>query len=413
MAEITVPSLGESVTEATVAKWLKQQGETVAIDEPLVELETDKVTLEVNAPSAGILSQIIVSAGENVGVGALLGKIEAAGAAAATSAKAATPPPAPAPQPAAVAPSIQLPTQQAAAKEDQLSPTVRKMINDYNLDANSIQGTSKDGRISKEDVLNYLSKQTAKAPASAPAQARAPSAPRQEDPREERVRMSRLRQRIAERLKEAQNTAAMLTTFNEVDMSHVMKLRNEYKDAFEKKHGVKLGFMSFFVKACLNALKEIPAVNAEIDGTDLIYKNYYDIGVAVGSPQGLVVPVVRDADKMNFAGVEKTIADLGKKARDGKLSIDDLSGGTFTISNGGIYGSLMSTPILNPPQSGILGMHKIQERPIVIDGKIEVRPMMYLALSYDHRIIDGKEAVTFLIRVKECIEDPQRLLLDV
>ncbi len=410
MAEITVPSLGESVTEATVAKWLKQQGETVAIDEPLVELETDKVTLEVNSPSAGVLSQIIVSAGENVGVGALLGKIEAAGAAAATSAKAVA---SPAPQPAAVAPSIQLPTQQAAAKEDQLSPTVRKMINDYNLDANSIQGTSKDGRISKEDVLNYLSKQTAKAPASAPAQARAPSAPRQEDPREERVRMSRLRQRIAERLKEAQNTAAMLTTFNEVDMSHVMKLRNEYKDAFEKKHGVKLGFMSFFVKACLNALKEIPAVNAEIDGTDLIYKNYYDIGVAVGSPQGLVVPVVRDADKMNFAGVEKTIADLGKKARDGKLSIDDLSGGTFTISNGGIYGSLMSTPILNPPQSGILGMHKIQERPIVIDGKIEVRPMMYLALSYDHRIIDGKEAVTFLIRVKECIEDPQRLLLDV
>lgn len=416
MAEITVPSLGESVTEATVAKWLKQQGETVAVDEPLVELETDKVTLEVNAPSAGILSQIIVSAGENVGVGALLGKIEAAGASTAASTKAATPPPAPAPAPApqaAAAPSIQLPTQQASSQDDQLSPTVRKMINDYNLDANSIQGTSKDGRISKEDVLNYLSKQTTKAPASTPATARAPSAPRQEDPREERVRMSRLRQRIAERLKEAQNTAAMLTTFNEVDMSHVMKLRNEYKDAFEKKHGVKLGFMSFFVKACLNALKEIPAVNAEIDGTDLIYKNYYDIGVAVGSPQGLVVPVVRDADKLNFAGVEKTIADLGKKARDGKLSMDDLSGGTFTISNGGIYGSLMSTPILNPPQSGILGMHKIQERPIVIDGKIEVRPMMYLALSYDHRIIDGKEAVTFLIRVKECIEDPQRLLLDI
>ncbi|MBP9693467.1 MAG: 2-oxoglutarate dehydrogenase complex dihydrolipoyllysine-residue succinyltransferase [Alphaproteobacteria bacterium] len=411
MAEITVPSLGESVTEATVAKWLKQQGETVAVDEPLVELETDKVTLEVNAPSAGVLSQIIVSAGENVGVGALLGKIEAAGAAAATSAKAAASP-APAPQAtAAAAPSIQLPTQ-ASSQEDQLSPTVRKMINDYNLDANSIRGTGKDGRISKEDVLNYLSKQTAKAPA-APAAMRAPSAPRQEDPREERVKMSRLRQRIAERLKEAQNTAAMLTTFNEVDMSHVMKLRNEYKDAFEKKHGVKLGFMSFFVKACLNALKEIPAVNAEIDGTDLIYKNYYDIGVAVGSPQGLVVPVVRDADKLNFAGVEKTIADLGKKARDGKLSMDDLSGGTFTISNGGIYGSLMSTPILNPPQSGILGMHKIQERPIVIDGKIEVRPMMYLALSYDHRIIDGKEAVTFLIRVKECIEDPQRLLLDI
>lgn len=417
MAEITVPSLGESVTEATVAKWLKQQGETVAIDEPLVELETDKVTLEVNAPSAGVLSQIIVSAGENVGVGALLGKIEAAGASTATSAKAS---PAPQPTAAAAAPSknasIQLPTQ-ASSQEDQLSPTVRKMINDYNLDAHSIRGTGKDGRISKEDVLTYLSQQNGQAPsqarAPAPAPVRAPSAPRQEDPREERVRMSRLRQRIAERLKEAQNTAAMLTTFNEVDMSHVMKLRNEYKDAFEKKHGVKLGFMSFFVKACLNALKEIPAVNAEIDGTDLIYKNYYDIGVAVGSPQGLVVPVVRDADKMNFAGVEKTIADLGKKARDGKLSMDDLSGGTFTISNGGIYGSLMSTPILNPPQSGILGMHKIQERPIVIDGKIEVRPMMYLALSYDHRIIDGKEAVTFLIRVKECIEDPQRLLLDI
>lgn len=416
MAEITVPSLGESVTEATVAKWLKQQGETVAIDEPLVELETDKVTLEVNSPSAGVLSQIIVSAGENVGVGALLGKIEAAGASTSTSAKAAPAPQATAP----VASSIQLPMfpeSKGSSDAELLSPTVRKMINDYNLDAHSIPGSGKDGRISKEDVLNYLSKQNGGTPnqakAPTPTPARAPAAPRQEDPREERVKMSRLRQRIAERLKEAQNTAAMLTTFNEVDMSHVMKLRNEYKDAFEKKHGVKLGFMSFFVKACLNALKEIPAVNAEIDGTDLIYKNYYDIGVAVGSPQGLVVPVVRDADKLNFAGVEKTIADLGKKARDGKLSMDDLSGGTFTISNGGIYGSLMSTPILNPPQSGILGMHKIQERPVVIDGKIEVRPMMYLALSYDHRIIDGKEAVTFLIRVKECIEDPQRLLLDI
>lgn len=400
MADIKVPDLGESVSEATVAKWLKQAGEAVSVDEPLVELETDKVTLEVNSPNAGVLSEIVVPEGDNVEVGALLGKILEGGAATAS------PTPAPAAAPSIElpkAPSAPVPTAAAATgSNDALSPSVRKIVTEKNLDPSTIQGTGKDGRLTKGDVLG-----------ATPSKAKAPSAPRQDSPREERVRMSRLRQRIAERLKEAQDTAAMLTTFNEVDMSHVMKLRNEYKDRFEKKHGIKLGFMSFFLKACLNALKEIPAVNAEIDGTDIIYKNYYDIGVAVGSPQGLVVPVVRDADQLSFAGVEKTIGGLGKKARDGKLSMEDLSGGTFTISNGGVYGSLMSTPILNPPQSAILGMHKIQERPVVIDGKVEVRPMMYLALSYDHRIIDGKEAVTFLVRVKDCIEDPQRLLLEI
>jgi 2-oxoglutarate dehydrogenase E2 component (dihydrolipoamide succinyltransferase) len=418
--EIMVPTLGESVTEATIARWLKKVGDTVQVDEPLVELETDKVTLEVNATSAGTLAEVLVNEGDNVEVGAVLGRISDG----ATQVSVAEQPrpkaePAPAAQPAKAQP--------AGTSSDVLSPAVRKMVDENGLDPSRIAGTGKDGRLTKEDVLNHLearaSKPAAAKPAPAPAPAPAPtpaakpapapSGPRSRAELEERVRMTRLRQRIAERLKEAQNTAAMLTTFNEVDMTNLLALRNEYKDGFEKKHGVKLGFMSFFVKACITALKEIPAVNAEIDGGDLVYKNYYDIGVAVGTPQGLVVPVVRDADKLGFAGVEKAISALGKKARDGKLSMEELTGGTFTISNGGVYGSLMSTPILNPPQSGILGMHKTQERPMVVNGKIEIRPMMYLALSYDHRIIDGREAVTFLVRVKECIEDPQRILLDV
>ncbi|QQP88947.1 2-oxoglutarate dehydrogenase complex dihydrolipoyllysine-residue succinyltransferase [Skermanella sp. TT6] len=416
--EITVPVLGESVSEATVAKWLKKVGDSVAMDEPLLELETDKVTLEVNATSAGTLAEIVAEEGATVEVGALLGTLsDGAGAPAAKPAESkpeAKAEPAPAPAPAA-------PAAPAAEQHDTLSPAVRKLIDDNKLKASDIQATGKDGRLTKEDVLRYLESrptQMPAAPAPAPAAKPAPkpavpAGPRARAEQEERVRMTRLRQRIAERLKEAQDTAAMLTTFNEVDMTNLLAVRNSYKDVFEKKHGVKLGFMSFFVKACITALQELPAVNAEIEGTDIIYKNYYDIGVAVGTPSGLVVPVVRDADKLNFAGVEKTIGALGKKARDGKLSMEELSGGTFTISNGGVYGSLMSTPIINPPQSAILGMHKTQERPMVVNGKIEIRPMMYLALSYDHRIIDGKEAVTFLVRVKECIEDPQRILLDV
>lgn len=400
--EIKVPTLGESVTEATVARWLKKVGDAINVDDPLVELETDKVTLEVNAQAAGTLAEIVAAEGANVAVGALLGTI-GAGSGAAPAPVAAAPVAAAAPAPAAV---VSAPVMPAAAK----------IAADNGVDTGAIAGTGKDGRVTKGDVLATI--ETAKAtpaPVAAPAPkaAPAPSGPRAKADREERVRMTRLRQRIAERLKEAQNTAAMLTTFNEVDMTNVIAMRNQLKDAFEKKHGVKLGFMSFFVKACLVALKELPAVNAEIDGTDLVYKNYYDIGVAVGTPQGLVVPVVRDADKLSFAGVEKTIGDLGKKARDGKLSMEDLSGGTFTISNGGVYGSLMSTPILNTPQSGILGMHKTMDRAVVVNGKVEVRPMMYLALSYDHRIIDGREAVTFLVRVKECIENPERILLDV
>ncbi|WP_158047253.1 2-oxoglutarate dehydrogenase complex dihydrolipoyllysine-residue succinyltransferase [Skermanella pratensis] len=416
--EITVPVLGESVSEATVAKWLKKIGDPVAMDEPLLELETDKVTLEVNATSAGTLAEIVAEEGATVEVGALLGTLsDGAGAPAAKPAESkpeAKAEPAPAPAPAA-------PAAPAAEQHDTLSPAVRKLIDDNKLKASDIKATGKDGRLTKEDVLRFLESRPTEmpaAPAPAPAAKPAPkpavpAGPRARAAQEERVRMTRLRQRIAERLKEAQDTAAMLTTFNEVDMTNLLAVRNSYKDVFEKKHGVKLGFMSFFVKACITALQELPAVNAEIEGTDIIYKNYYDIGVAVGTPSGLVVPVVRDADKLNFAGVEKTIGALGKKARDGKLSMEELSGGTFTISNGGVYGSLMSTPIINPPQSAILGMHKTMERPMVVNGKIEARPMMYLALSYDHRIIDGKEAVTFLVRVKECIEDPQRILLDV
>ena len=390
--EIRVPALGESVTEATVAKWLKNVGDAVARDEPLVELETDKVTLEVNATAAGTLGEIVAATGATVEVGGLLGSIvEGAGAAKSTAA-------------AAPAPAAKVAAAKPAAATAPLSPAVRKMLEETKIDPSKIAGTGKDGRLTKGDVI-----QAGEAKPAAAAQA----APRPTGPREERVRMTRLRKRIAERLKQAQNTAAMLTTFNEVDMTHVMSLRDAYKEQFEKRHGVKLGFMSFFVKACLAGLKELPAVNAEIDGDDIVYKNHYDIGVAVGTEQGLVVPVVRDADLMGFAEIEKTINGLGKKARDGKLTIDELTGGTFTISNGGIYGSLLSTPILNPPQSAILGMHKIQQRPMAIGGKIEVRPMMYLALSYDHRIIDGREAVTFLVRVKEAIEDPQRLLLEV
>lgn len=400
--EIKVPALGESVTEATVARWLKKVGDSVQMDEALVELETDKVTLEVNASAAGTLTEIVAAEGANVAVGALLGTLGEGGGAAA-----AKPAAAPAPAPAAPPP----PPAAAASAGGGVMPAARKVAEDNGVDPSSLSGTGKDGRVTKGDVLQHLEQPKA-APAPAP-KAAAPAGPRNKADLEERVRMTRLRQRIAERLKEAQNTAAMLTTFNEVDMTNVIAMRNQLKDQFEKKHGVKLGFMSFFVKACLVALKELPAVNAEIEGTDLIYKNYYDIGVAVGTPQGLVVPVVRDADKLSFAGVEKTIGELGKKARDGKLSMDELSGGTFTISNGGVYGSLMSTPILNTPQSGILGMHKTMDRAVVINGKVEVRPMMYLALSYDHRIIDGREAVTFLVRVKECIENPERILLDV
>ena len=411
MTEIRVPTLGESVTEATIGRWFKKAGDAVAVDEPLVELETDKVTIEVPAPSAGTLGDIIAKDGETVAVGALLGQINdgAAGAAAkpaAAPAKAAPPPPAVAPAPAAKAPPADVP----------LAPSVRKISAESGIDAATVPGSGKDGRVTKGDMLAAIEKAaSAPTPVNQPAaavQVRAPS-PADDAAREERVKMTRLRQTIARRLKDVQNTAAMLTTFNEVDMSHIMAMRAQYKDVFEKKHGSKLGFMGFFAKACVQALKDIPAANAEIDGTDLVYKNYYHIGVAVGTDKGLVVPVVRDCDQKSIAEIEKSIADFGRRARDGQLKIDEMQGGTFTITNGGIYGSLMSTPILNAPQSGILGMHKIQERPMAIGGKVEIRPMMYLALSYDHRVIDGKEAVTFLVRVKENLEDPARLVLDL
>ncbi len=412
--EIRVPALGESVTEATVAQWFKQAGEPVNADEPLVELETDKVTLEGPAPASGVLSSIDVEAGGTVNVGALLGAI-AEGDAAPAPAKAEKKAPAKAekkaPEPATAEPAASAGPAAPAANDAPLSPAVRKLVDENNVDPSAISGTGKGGRLTKGDVLEHIAKGSP-APAPAPATARAPVAT-DDASREERVRMTRLRQTIARRLKDAQNTAAMLTTFNEVDMTAVMATRSQYKDLFEKKHGVKLGFMSFFVKACIQGLKDIPAVNAEIDGEDLVYKNYYHIGVAVGTDKGLVVPVVRDADTLSLAGIELAIAGLGKKARDGDLSIADMQGGTFTISNGGVYGSLMSTPILNAPQSGILGMHKIQQRPMAVDGEIKVRPMMYLALSYDHRVVDGKEAVTFLVRVKECLEDPQRMILDL
>jgi 2-oxoglutarate dehydrogenase E2 component (dihydrolipoamide succinyltransferase) len=411
--EIRVPTLGESVSEATVAKWLKKVGDAVKMDEPLVELETDKVTLEVNASAAGVISEIAVQPGGNVAVGALLGTIsEADGAALKAAAANANKTAAPAAAPVAAAPAKQAAPapQQQSANAQTLSPAVRKMVDDNNLNASQMgAGSGKDGRLTKEDVSNFMNQ-----PKAAPAaKAQVPAGPRARGDQEERVKMTRLRQRIAERLKEAQNTAAMLTTFNEVDMTNLMALRKQYNESFEKKHGVKLGFMSLFVKACIQALKAIPAVNAEIEGDELIYKNYYDIGVAVGTEQGLVVPVVRNADQMGFADIEKSISELAKKAREGKLTMPDLTGGTFTITNGGIYGSLMSTPILNTPQSGILGMHKIQERPMAVNGQVVVRPMMYIALSYDHRIIDGREAVTFLVKVKESLEDPARMLLEV
>ncbi|WP_068877918.1 MULTISPECIES: 2-oxoglutarate dehydrogenase complex dihydrolipoyllysine-residue succinyltransferase [unclassified Phenylobacterium] len=405
MADIMTPALGESVTEATVARWAKKAGDAVRKDEILVELETDKVSLEVAAPSDGVLAEITAEEGATVEPGAVLGKISEGGAAAA--APKAEAPKAEAPKPAPKPESAPAPAAKAAA-EPVLAPSAQRIAAENNLEPAAIPGSGKDGRVTKGDALAALEAR-AKAPAPAPA----PAAPRAVHEREERVKMTRLRQTIARRLKEAQNSAAMLTTFNEVDMTEVMALRNAYKDVFEKKHGVKLGFMSFFVKAVIHGLKQVPDVNAEIDGTDIIYKNHYDISVAVGTEKGLVTPVVRDADAMSLADIEKEIGALGKKARDGALSMEDLQGGTFTISNGGIYGSLMSTPILNPPQSGILGMHKIQERPMVVNGQIVARPMMYLALSYDHRIVDGKGAVTFLVHVKEAIEDPQRLLLDV
>ena len=400
--EIRVPTLGESVTEATIGKWLKAEGDAVAVDEPLVELETDKVSVEVPAPAAGKLSAISVKEGETVEVGALLGTLEegAAGNEA----------PAAAAEPAQSAPAE--PAREAPAKDGGMppSPAASRLAAESGVDAASVEGSGKRGQVLKEDVMKAQG--TASRQPDAPAAPRAPSSA-SDEVREERVRMTRLRQTIARRLKDAQNTAAMLTTFNEVDMTAVMEMRKKYKDLFEKKHGVKLGFMGFFSVAVCHALKEIPAVNAEIDGEDIIYKNFCHIGVAVGTEKGLVVPVVRDADQMGIAEIEKEIGRLGKAARDGQLSMADMQGGTFTISNGGVYGSLMSTPILNAPQSGILGMHKIQERPMVVGGEIKVRPMMYLALSYDHRIVDGKEAVTFLVRIKESLEDPERLVLDL
>ncbi len=422
--EIMVPTLGESITEATVSQWYKQVGDSVDVDEPILELETDKVTVEVPAPSAGVLTEILVADGVNVEVGAILGSI-AEGAAAAPK-PAAPPAPEPAaaaePAPAAAPPPAPAPAP-SAGDAPALSPAVRKLVEENNLDPKRITGTGPKGRLVKADILAHLENRPAPAAAKPAAPAAAPTAAitpaselpeRMPDPRgEEVVRMSRLRQRIAQRLKQAQNTAAMLSTFNEVDMGALIRLRTEYRDRFEKKHNVRLGFLSFFVKAAIIALKEIPSVNAEIHGDQLIYKNYYDIGVAVGTPQGLVVPVLRDSDTMSFAEIEGTIADFGRRARDGKLTIAEMTGGTFTISNGGVFGSLLSMPILNPPQSGILGMHKIQKRPMVVGDEIKICNMMYLALSYDHRIIDGREAVTFLVRMKDCLEDPQRLLIDV
>jgi 2-oxoglutarate dehydrogenase E2 component (dihydrolipoamide succinyltransferase) len=431
MADIRVPTLGESVTEATISRWLKNEGDAVKVDEPLCELETDKVSVEVPSPVTGVLSQIKAKAGETVKPGAVIGTVTEGAAGAkgkppAPEPQGRQPAPPPAQRPAAPAP--QQPQQQAAAPEAQgrqpppppppsngsthegpvLMPSAGRMAVEQGLNAEGLEGTGRGGRVTKGDVLSALE---ARAQAGNGAGAQLPAGPRPRAALEERVPMTRLRQTIALRLKAAQNTAAMLTTFNEVDMGPIMELRNEYKDAFEKRHGVKLGFMGFFVKAVVQALKEIPAVNAEIEGGDLIYKNYYDIGIAVGTERGLVVPVLRDADKHELPAIGKAIGDFGRRARDGKLKLEELQGGSFSITNGGVYGSLMSTPILNAPQSGILGMHKIEQRPVVIGGKIDIRPMMYLALSYDHRIVDGREAVTFLVRVKESLEGPQRLLL--
>ncbi|MGB0698280.1 MAG: 2-oxoglutarate dehydrogenase complex dihydrolipoyllysine-residue succinyltransferase [Parvibaculales bacterium] len=429
-SEIRVPTLGESVTEATIAQWYKKPGDAVAMDEPLCELETDKVTIEVPAQSAGVLAEVVVNEGETVEVGALLGSIgEGAGTAAPAASEAAAAP-AETPQaetaseaekPQEPTPSPAAPTQMAPPDKQidtsALSPAARRVVEEHGLDPAQITGTGKDGRLTKEDALKAAGGgQTAPASPAPPAAA-APSAAAApaggQGAREERVKMTRLRKTIAARLKESQNTAAQLTTFNEVDMGALMDVRREYKDLFEQKYGARLGFMGFFARACVTALSEIPAINAEVTEDEIIYKNYVNMGIAVGTEKGLVVPVIRDVQNMGLADIELAVAEMGRKARDGKLAIDDLQGGTFTMSNGGVYGSLMSTPILNMPQSGILGMHKIQDRPVVMDGQIVVRPMMYLALSYDHRIVDGKEAVTFLVRVKESLEDPERLLLNI
>jgi 2-oxoglutarate dehydrogenase E2 component (dihydrolipoamide succinyltransferase) len=423
--EIKVPTLGESVTEATVGKWFKKPGDAIKIDEPLCELETDKVTMEVPAPAAGVMGEIKVAAGATVAVGSVLGFIKDGAGAAAAPAAAAFAPVAPKSAPAMPTPIPPLPPMPAVATSMPPAPAARKMLEENGIAAADVDGSGRRGQVLKEDVVRAAAT-PAHVPATTPAVYVQPSAVSSAPPtalrvpstgndagREERVKMSRLRQTIARRLKDAQNTAAMLTTFNDVDMSAVMAMRTQYKDLFEKRHGVKLGFMSFFVKACIQALKEVPAVNAELDGQDIIYKNYYHVGVAVGTDKGLVVPVVRECDRLSLSEIEATIAGYGKRARDGKLGIEDMQGGTFTISNGGTYGSMMSTPILNAPQSGILGMHRIEDRPVVRNGQIVIRPMMYLALSYDHRIVDGKEAVTFLVRVKECLEDPQRFVLEL
>ncbi len=435
--DVTIPPLGESITEAGVGQWLKQPGDPVKADEPIVSLETDKVAVEVPSPIDGVMGEQMAKVGDTVAVGSVIARIEAAGAAPAKAAaapavpaRAAAPAPAVAPAPAAPAPTpapaaaAPAPAAPAAAPDyEAISPAVRRLLGDYNIDPDSVAASGKDGRLTKSDVLTAIDNGSAKLVASAP-QVAMPAAgqvglghaaglPAATGRNEERVRMTRLRQTIARRLKEAQNTAAMLTTFNDVDMTEVMAARDKYRDLFEKKHGVRLGFMSFFVHACTMALRDVPSVNAAIEGDEIVYRDYADIGVAVSSPGGLVVPVLRDADKRSFADTEKAIGDFGRRARDGQLKIEELQGGTFTISNGGVFGSLMSTPIINPPQSAVLGMHRIEDRPVVRDGQIVIRPMMYLALSYDHRLIDGREAVTFLVRVKDAIEDPSRILLDM
>jgi 2-oxoglutarate dehydrogenase E2 component (dihydrolipoamide succinyltransferase) len=431
MADIRVPTLGESVTEATIGKWFKKPGDPVAVDEPLVELETDKVTIEVPSPAAGVLGEIAAKDGDTVAVGALLGQIKEGAGAAPAASKAAPAPTGKQDQKTSTTapinaadeePKLRTPPKGEAqpkskgADDMPVPPSVRKLAAESGMDASTVPGSGKDGRVTKGDMMAAIERAAAQptpvSQSAAALQVRAPS-PADDAAREERVKMTRLRQTIARRLKDAQNTAAMLTTFNEVYMGAVMQMRNQYKELFEKKHGVKLGFMGFFVRACVQALKEIPAVNAEIDGADIVYKNYYHIGVAVGTERGLVVPVVRDCDQKSLAEIEKTIADFGRRARDGALKLEEMQGGTFTISNGGVYGSLMSTPILNAPQSGILGMHKIQERPVAEKGQVVIQPMMYLALSYDHRVVDGREAVTFLVRVKDVLEDPARLVLDL
>ncbi|WND01643.1 2-oxoglutarate dehydrogenase complex dihydrolipoyllysine-residue succinyltransferase [Temperatibacter marinus] len=409
--DIRIPQLGESITEGSIGSWLKAVGDAVAADEPIVEIETDKVAMEVPSPVAGVILELLAEEGDTVEIGALIAKVDTEGKGAAPAPKAEAAPAAAAPAASAPPASVQAPTG-AAGDLMPMSPAVRRIVEDYNIDPSSVQGTGKDNRLTKGDVLKAIENGSARSFSNAPA-AQSAAAAVESGPREERVKMTRLRKVIASRLKDAQNTAAMLTTYNEVDMTAVMEARAKYKDLFAKKHNIKLGFMSFFTKACCLGLKEIPAVNAFIEGDEIVYHNYANIGVAVSSPAGLVVPVLKDAQDMSFADTELTIAGFGKKARDGKLTIDEMQGGTFTISNGGIFGSLMSSPILNAPQSAILGMHKIQERPMAIGGKVEIRPMMYLALSYDHRIIDGREAVTFLVRVKEALEDPTRLLLDM